>query len=900
MITGQFSDYDKNRITVNIYTTVERTIGEDGLYFSSDPITISTTNDDEFNVLIRKQATINLVTDEYIGDVLFAKNARSIKVEILKNDNCIFYGYVSPNTFNQPYSKPLDEFSITCIDYLSTLQYYNYKNTTAQNYDNNIISSGNVTYIEVLNNILDGTVYYDLSKGMDNTTSQDIFSRLTVTEKIFYGDEFDDIMTQEEVLKEILQYLNLHIIQVGRDYYIFDYENIKQANTTWYNGTETVSIEQSTTNLKTDNHAADDTNISIDDVYNQIQVTDNITKVETVIANPLDEDYLTNPYGGKQKYLTEYYGIGYSSTALKNYMATIRGTETTTSKDDKYGFTDYYMEYLQNSNWKFYDANGNDLNTQMETDSSGRYINQHNMAKYVFNNKLTGGIFKFYRKDNANKTQDDSVSNNFNTKTAMYISVNGNELNTDSTSTPTADEIYAHIPTVEYVSNQGGGSYSPIDEDTTNYLVFSGKMVLQPIVWETGLSHAQRQSCYNSVLQGNDPMQSVTDAKAPFYDSTEIVLDNLNFNVAKSAQNDHGKYYSRRFYGYKYQTDKNPLSTLSTYTGIQPLDNTDFEKTRGLKFKYAKYGDSNYGSVDKFKKLPVLECELIIGDKRLVEYNIQEDGTSEFGWFTDSNLPQVTIDGESVTLSTFSLGVNPAIDDYIVGQEYSLQNTIDETFGIENGVEGTAIPIKKSDNLSGKIQFRILGPINTVWNEVTKRHHSFWRRHKWYENDKPILCHVQNIIISDFECKIYSNNGGLTNTNDNDLIYVSAETSDYVDKKDDIEFNIVTQLTSSEALEKGVENTISQNAAIDGNTNQPITSIYNAITNETAKAEEHYVDYYYREYSKPRLKMETTLHNKNEIKWNDLFTSMNRKFFIMAEEYDVRKNNKTLTLKEYD
>ena len=50
--------------------------------------------------------------------------------------------------------------------------------------------------------------------------------------------------------------------------------------------------------------------------------------------------------------------------------------------------------------------------------------------------------------------------------------------------------------------------------------------------------------------------------------------------------------------------------------------------------------------------------------------------------------------------------------------------------------KGTAIPIKKSDALSGAVVFRILGPVNLTWNDITRRHPSFWRHTKWYNNTK--------------------------------------------------------------------------------------------------------------------------------------------------------------------
>jgi hypothetical protein len=70
--------------------------------------------------------------------------------------------------------------------------------------------------------------------------------------------------------------------------------------------------------------------------------------------------------------------------------------------------------------------------------------------------------------------------------------------------------------------------------------------------------------------------------------------------------------------------------------------------------------------------------------------------------------------------------------------------------------EGTAIPITKDDALSGAVVFRILGPINLTWNDITRRHKTWFRHTKWYNNTKFVLSHLENIIIKDFECKVYS------------------------------------------------------------------------------------------------------------------------------------------------
>ena len=135
-----------------------------------------------------------------------------------------------------------------------------------------------------------------------------------------------------------------------------------------------------------------------------------------------------------------------------------------------------------------------------------------------------------------------------------------------------------------------------------------------------------------------------------------------------------------------------------------------------------------------------MECSLVIGDKCLVEYDMDEYGGSKFKW-VDKNegYPETFLDdhGNEVTKNkfTFSLGIDPNTEsadtnpDFIIGQEYELQNTVDMFTMDLNGPEGTAIPIKRSDALAGKVEFKILGPINLTYDEITRKNGNFWYWH---------------------------------------------------------------------------------------------------------------------------------------------------------------------------
>lgn len=214
--------------------------------------------------------------------------------------------------------------------------------------------------------------------------------------------------------------------------------------------------------------------------------------------------------------------------------------------------------------------------------------------------------------------------------------------------------------------------------------------------------------------------------------------------------------------------------------------------------------------------------------------------------------------------------------------------------------EGTAIPIKQVDALTGAVVFRILGPVNNTWNDITRRHPTAFRHTKWYDNTKFLLACCENIIIKDFECKVYSDNGGNTIDADNDLIYMSDEQRAFFKRKDDIKFNIITQLSSDECYKKGIQNGVNINAVTNAITNLPLEKLYNATTGELAKAEEHYVDQYYTAYSRARLIYETDLHDDNTISiFNHYYsTGLGKTFFVQALSRSLKFNIASLTLKE--
>ncbi len=905
IISGSFRDYKNRLVTVTITTDSNpgQTLNIDNsniIWFSGDPVEINESVDNSFEQIIRKSATINFVTAQYLGQLFFANNSRSSSVEITRTENnvetILFSGYIDPNIYNQPYTSPLDEFSINCIDKLSTLQYYNYKNITVNNFDVQKNLATNVTFKSLLDNVIDGLsfdeILYDKSKGISSSRLTTIFDDLTISELNIIGESADDVWTNEELLAEMLKYLNLHIRQIGNSLYIFDWASIRNQKTDWFdlltNTNKTLS--SATINLKSEMHSDMSTNLTIDEVYNQIAITCDLEEQETVISSPLDSDQLTSLYTGKQLYMTEYISEGTGDKANSAFNAIVQGN-TDPYKDCK--TVDWFIQAMTTKNWRFY-YDGVHVVDQLAEKSGSTYINQWKIAKYLKDNPCVPYIFKFGSVEHKNGgSADNSPISKVSMTPYLYISINGNENSAENNHLPSDATIQQHSGMCEFIGNNAGGVFSPTDDDTINYLVFSGKMLFQPIQYESSTEYATRNNNFESIRNGH-ARKTEGHALVPDYD--EFVFPILGQrNIIKSQNYTDGRYYTRKFYTQTYPTDKPVTYLTDGSASLQPW--TQDKSAKGYEYKYSSTGNGD----DLYKKIPMLECELIIGNKRLVEENIDEYGNSTFKWYELGQEPTITVDGQDYTLTTFSLGVNPKINDFIIGQEYDIQNTIDYTMNVD--AEGTAIPIRKSDNISGQVIFRILGPVNCLWNEITRRHPSFWNHTHWTENSRFLLAHTENIIIQDFECKIYSNNGLLENYEDNDLIYMSDETEDYINKKDDIDFKFITQLTSAECLAKGLNQSVNLNAVINSTNNLPITGIYNihetTVSKRMAKAEEHYINQYYLEYCVPRILMETQLHDENCV-WNSIYHSsaLSKDFYVQSISTIVKECNSNIIFKE--
>ncbi len=874
---------------------------ESGIWFpGEEAVEIESSVNDTMDVLLRSQATVRLLVSNVVSE-LFCRSCRDAVINIYRGETCVFAGYVEPQIYEQGYNEELDELELTCVDVLSGLQYRKYKGLGdgSVSYSSVRQNAAQRSMIDLLGEIIGGAaedidilhgagarIIYDGSKSLNEGFNDKyrILEQVGVQELIFLGDDEDDVWQEDEVVEELLRYLNLHIVQDGTDFYVFSWESVKKAqNIAWgvvygENSVPPGSGQGSKPiiTIRTGIVRGKDTTISIGEVYNQIALTCDMKRVETLIESPLDDDLLVSPYTNKQKYMTEYGSDGEGNTAFNAFGNLIGDIKTSYSGAHK---RSWFLQVMNNTRWKF-GANGQDWVQQF----CGNNENQQNLANHL--SKYAGcAVLALGKVDEITDTSDNSPVSKVDMTNYLVVSVNGNCDDGEYTHRPQPGDIESNIPYAEYHGRITGGVFSPADEDTTNYIVISGSIALNPVMGATDTYAALKKA----VDDGEYGRVTGQGGQRRWWHET----------VPTNRHRD-GRYYTRKYWKAAKPNEPAEWDSDTANGGITPPGLMPFsgEGKEEYEFKYSAIGES----ADHVSKVGVLACMLVIGNKCVVETGTQGQ-PSDFEWRPYKSLEQCNGDKEEYYQQSFTIGFDPKIGDMLIGKEYKLQNNIDYTMGID--AEGIAIPIRKSDSVSGEVSFKILGPVNSLrWTDITRRHPSFWRHTRWTETAVALLAHVSSIFVKQLQVKVYSDNAMLNNGEDKDLMYISDTDEEFVNKKGDIEFKLCSALTSAECQQLGISNSVKLNTPVVISSSDGLRDIYDRNIGERAKPEQFYVDAYYREYHRPRIIMNQKVEDGPEVVglWQHYEhpAMEGKRFFVQGVSRNLDDGEVTLTLKEID
>lgn len=888
---GHFYNQREERIEVHILTGGDRTketvIGEKNgeLSFTDDPVELTSQVNDTFDHLLCQQATVRLLARNFVPD-FFCASCRDAVVNIYREGKCLFAGFIEPQSYSQGYNEEFDEIELSCIDALTALQYAKYRDVGSLGVLYNVVKAEaeQRTFLVMLKEILGGVTaeldivggnamryLYEGSKAVDDLAGNRyaIFGQLTVSELLFMGDEEDDVWQQDEVLEEILKYLNLHIVQDGFTFYLFSWESVKGDERIYWRDLLTgasVTTARQTTDIVTGLVTDTDTTISVGEVYNKIMLTAKVESMESVIESPLDNDLLKSPFSNKQKYMTEYSSDGEGTKAINAFDAMTHGQETSYSGGC---VTDWYVQMMNNSQWLFPKSGSGNL--MEEYCSEGR--NQHLLPNFLAKNQ-GAAIMALGKVEKKTDGKDNSPTSKVEMTNYLVVSVNGNCDDKEATTYPNTNSLKAGIPRAVYNGSMTGGVFSPTDEGTTNYIVLSGKLVLNPVM-------------------------ALTDTYKAIYNYDGGKWGNLFTGIGKwsgvtvpSRNNGDGRYYTQQWWKAALPNET-VVWDMETAHGFVPFTDTGPQL---YEFKYSAIGDGS----DHISKVGVLACMLIIGDKCVVEKGT-EGQVTDFEWRKYKTLEECSNEDEYYQ-QCFTIGFDPKIGDKIVGTKFDLQNNVNYELGID--AEGIAIPIKKADKVSGRVKFMILGPVNALWDVVTRRHKTWFRHTKWNSTTIPLLAHVSSIMVEQFEVKIYSDNGLVNNTGDNDLVYMSDTKESFVNVKDDIEMKINSALTAAECQALDVTDSVKMSTPLNTLTGEGLLAVYDYSRGMSAKPEQLYVDYYYKEWHAPRVIMTQKLTDTDggivSLFAHYRHPMMDKTFFVQGISRNLEEGYAEMTLKEIE
>lgn len=944
MIKGNFATIDEHRIYVRISThnnvnplpTIDIDVS-DNIRFADDPVNIDITHDELSSPLYKGEATVSFVCkDSTVIDHIIAMSQYGkvfLSIDDTTANKILFTGIVEAKTFNQDYAESWNTIDIHAYDYISTLENYNYKDWLNWGVASSTASLKSIR--EILLSLFTGItfnyhenayIYYDNSAVVDGNASM---LDCLFHEHMFYGDDPDDAMDRMEILTEILKYFNLTARQYNNSIYIY---SAPRRGKVVFNRIDdpsrTKTIDFSTVAITQGDYRSDDTQISYDEPIKSINVNVELDVIDTLFEDILSDDNVTSPYTCYTKIARVFANYDYNGTLKED--------------DDKADYMIWYgkVELPVNMDMQFYDigthtirpvsdlfyVNGtNTLDTQWKAFYRARWQSYFIPFMFSSNNKEYKDKRMLVIKDRGGSTNRNFVINyNTNTADGQY----GN--------TAARDVIQAISDAgMIHFNNITETMINPSSPDVTNCIVFSGniqyateeyegiewrrttdlvnwwnailydenkqrckvggvptgeyidKFVWDPSTfWTASMFHTKKQQFfyqfYNSTEPYSDSWLNARDLEMPsidingtIYYTTQALVDN---DIRSTEEM---KWHLTHYWG------PEDTSVIHDYIPIYDLDNTTVKGIRqAVGFTITK--------------VPVLICELKVGDKYCVEVQDPDNADlTKFVWMTQA---QATAAG--ISHLTFTIGYEPVKGDTMLNT-FDIQNNVIDDVDID--INGEAVLIKQTDNLSGDISFKILAPFipmtpkqnGSVWSTCYEMNpdapdvyaYSCW----WYNHDmtRYIGLHMQQLIIKDFECAIVSDNKQIEEASV-DMGTTIIYSNERPEKPEEYDFSIASGLTMDEYIKNNVKSSPAWNYIYNGNS--PVMSLSTPGYNNM-KGEVMYIQRMYDMMSISPKHVITTLGDEHDM--NDIFTfawDTTHTYYPIGCQYNIKMCTKTFDM----
>jgi len=267
--------------------------GEDkNVDLGGTPVILVTDSSKIFDPIKSRSLSIELVSYEWYFD-LYSIGARDVSVKLYDDtDKTVFRGWLTPQAYSQNFTY-LDNIELEAVDAISTTKYFDYQ--TVNEY---------VDFQSVILSILKSAGYqgdlyipktYDLINGQ--TFQNTVLSNLKVSSSNFIDDDEEKSPWKEyDVLYEIAQFMGWSFIPDGDDVWLVDYKKEAEGQVTYekYNivsGQKTGEYvsDSNDIEIKTQDMAGGESKIDIDEIYNKIEISDNLYEIEDICTDIFDD-----------------------------------------------------------------------------------------------------------------------------------------------------------------------------------------------------------------------------------------------------------------------------------------------------------------------------------------------------------------------------------------------------------------------------------------------------------------------------------------------------------------------------------------------------------------------------------------------------------------------------------
>jgi len=221
--TGRFRNIHNEVIEVNIITNNDESQETELTFVGDSPVTITQESDGIFSPIKSRGCTITIICKKPYYDI-YSGSSHGTKVTVnnISKAECLFFGYVTPCEYNQPYVY-LDEVSIECVDALSSLQDFVAKDREVITVKNFLIKAFDLAGYK-------GHLFMpflSLKSKADKEAKSLATEGEAFIQSIFVDDDdIDNSDSYYTVLEEIGRFYNVSFVPHGDDVYVIDYNSI--------------------------------------------------------------------------------------------------------------------------------------------------------------------------------------------------------------------------------------------------------------------------------------------------------------------------------------------------------------------------------------------------------------------------------------------------------------------------------------------------------------------------------------------------------------------------------------------------------------------------------------------------------------------------------------------------